>query len=123
MSRKKVIIVNNLLGYYGAENVLINMVNNLDQKKYDVTVLTLNESDSSKLAVGIKYKFIFEKYRNIFSKIKNKLKLTMAYKNLAKIYCRGYDIAVAFKMGESSKLVGFATLLRNSAGYTAMLLK
>lgn len=32
MSRKKVIIVNNLLGYYGAENVLINMVNNLDQK-------------------------------------------------------------------------------------------
>lgn len=33
MSRKKVIIVNNLLGYYGAENVLINMVNNLDQKK------------------------------------------------------------------------------------------
>lgn len=107
MSRKKVIIVNNLLGYYGAENVLINMVNNLDQKKYEVTVLTLNESDSSKLVTGIKYRFIFEKYKNIFSKIKNKLKLMMAYKKLAKIYCSGYDVAVAFKMGESSKLVGF----------------
>ena len=107
MIRKKIIVVNNLLGYYGAENVLINMVNHLDQQRYDVTVLTLIESEHDRIVSGIKYKYIFRGKSSFLTKIENKLKLTMGFECLAKMYCNGYDIAIAFKMGESAKLVGY----------------
>lgn len=107
MKKKKVLIVNNRLGYYGAENVLINMVNHMDQNKYDITVLTFLESDSSKLNPSIHYRYLFSKKSGFFQKIKNKLKLLAGYAFLAKKYCSGYDIAIAFKMGESSQIVGY----------------
>lgn len=103
---KKILIVNNILGYYGAENVLINLVNNINLQKYDVTVLTLIQCDSSRLAKDINYKYIFNA-RGVLSKIKNKIKLIMNFKLLAKIYCSGYDIAIAFKMGECAKIVAY----------------
>lgn len=104
---KKVLIVNNLLGYYGAENVLNNLVNHLDQSKYDITVLTLLESDNARLASGIQYGFIFSRQNNVITKVINKVKILLGYKRLAKVYCNGYDIAVAFKMGECAKIVSF----------------
>lgn len=57
----------------------------------------------------MKYKFIFKKGNDILSKIENKIKLTLDYEKLARIYCKGYDIAIAFKMGESAKLVGYSS--------------
>lgn len=105
--KKKIIIVNNLLGYYGAENVLINLVNNLNNEKYDITLLTLKKSDSSLLTSNIKYKYIFTDKNSIFAKIYNKTLLLLGYKILSKFYCKNYDIAIAFKMGECAKLVSF----------------
>ena len=107
MKKRKVLIVNNMIGYYGAENVLVNMVNNMDYSRYDITVLTLLECDSTQLNNEIHYKYIFRKKNEILHKVKNKLKLILSYKNLAKIYCRGFDIAIAFKMGECAHLVSF----------------
>ena len=106
---KRVLIVNNLLGYHGAENVLKNFVNHLDKKKYDVTVLTLQESSRELLDNDVKYKFIFKKGNSILDKIGNKIKLILGYEKLAHSYCKGYDIAIAFKMGESAKLVGYSS--------------
>lgn len=40
-------------------------------------------------------------------KIRNKMLLLFGYNIIAKYFCRGYDIAVAFKMGESARLVGY----------------
>lgn len=105
MKRKKVLVVNNLLGYYGAENVLINMVNNMDQQKYEITVLTLNECDDSFLKDSVRYSYIFEKGKGIYGRIKNKLNLALGFERLAKKYCSGYDVAIAFKMGECANLV------------------
>lgn len=105
--KKKVIIINNRLGYYGAENVLINMVNHMDQSRYDITLLTLVQSNAEKIIPGIKYKYIFAQNKKFSTKVKNKIKLFLNYKCLAQMYCRGYDIAVAFKMGECARLVGY----------------
>ena len=108
MKRKKVLIVNNRLGYYGAENVLTNMVNHMDTKKYDITVMTLVKSNENFLSTNVKYKYIFSDKSNTITKIGNKIKLYLGYKYLSKIYCKGYDIAIAFKMGECAKIVGYS---------------
>lgn len=112
MKRKKILIVNNLLGYYGAENVLINMVNHMDLQKYDITVLTLLESESERLNRNIRYLYIFSRKNGVVSKVKNKIKLEKGYYHLAKKYCSGYDVAIAFKMGECAKLVAHSNALR-----------
>lgn len=104
---KKIIIVNNLLGYYGAENVLINLLKGLDKTKFEITLLTLNESDISCIKnFNIKYKFIFSKKSNILSRLTNKIKLVLGYDFLSKVYCRNFDVGISFKMGECAKLVG-----------------
>ena len=38
---KKVLFLIHTLGAGGAEKVLINLVNNLDQSKYDITLMTV----------------------------------------------------------------------------------
>ena len=106
--RKKILIVNNRLGYYGAENVLINMVNHMDYEKYDITVMTLSESNSDCLNQNVKYKHIFSNHSGVVGKIENKIKLLLGYQRLANLYCRNYDIAIAFKMGESAQIVGYS---------------
>lgn len=105
--KKKIVIVNNLLGFYGAENVLLNMAKYMDQAKYDITVLTLKKGKRERLPFGIKYHYIFANGCSVFAKIRNKLLLSIGFQTLAKIFCQGYDIAIAFKMGECAKLVSF----------------
>lgn len=106
--KKKIIFVNNKLGYYGAENVLLNLVNHLDLSKYDITVLTLTQGATEQLGDGIHYKYIYSARGGIFGKIRNKILLLLGYERLAPFFCKGYDVAVAFKMGESAKLVGYS---------------
>lgn len=103
---KKILIVNNLLGYYGAENVLKNMVNNLNPNEYDITVLTLRESSKFGLNDNVTYKYIFSGNNTLGSKIKNKIKYILGYKHLAGIYGKAFDIGIAFKMGECAQIVG-----------------
>ena len=59
---KKVLFLIHTLGAGGAEKVLINLVNNLDQSKYDITLMTVIDTGIFKqdIAKGIKYKTIFK---------------------------------------------------------------
>ena len=52
------------LGQGGAEKVLVNLVNNMDQAKFDITVMTLFD-------VGVNRQFLKEgiTYKSCFSKV------------------------------------------------------
>lgn len=92
----------------GAEKVLCNLVNNMDQKQFDITVQTINKFDYTKyLKEGIHYKSII----NINSSIGKKLfnywyrlcaQLKLAYKFFIK---DNYDIEVAYLECGATKVI------------------
>ena len=59
---KRILFFIPTLGGGGAEKVLVNLVNNLDNKKYDITVQTLFDIGINKknLNSNINYKTIFK---------------------------------------------------------------
>ena len=61
---KKILFLIHDLGHGGAEKVLVNLVNNMDASKFDITVMTLFD-------VGVNKQFLSEKihYRTVFSKV------------------------------------------------------
>lgn len=137
--KKKILFLIHTLQIGGAEKVLVNLVNKLDQQKYDVTVMTVINAGAfrKKLNKNIHYKTIFDiKFLskekkskksdnqdsgNLFSKtsrIKNIL--ASLYKflwrnviNCEKIYNKyvkdDYDVEVAFLEGISSKIIANST--------------
>lgn len=124
---KKILFLIHTLGGGGAEKVLINLVNNLDEKKYDITVMTLIDRGVLKkdLAPHIHYRTTLrlkEKMDDINtsgsllnkpSKIKNILiKLYTIFwkytptKILYLLFVKEkYDIEVAFLEGISAKFI------------------
>ncbi|MBQ2638977.1 glycosyltransferase [Candidatus Saccharibacteria bacterium] len=132
--KKKVLFVIHTLQVGGAERILINLVNSLPKKKFDITVMTIVDMGKLKdqLASHIKYKSVFsfnalkrlsggdKKYSsNINStKRKNPVKTLVikAYElfwrraDLEKLYrehvTEKYDIEVAFLEGIPSKFIG-----------------
>ena len=60
---KKVLFLIPTLGYGGAERVLVNLVNNMDHDKFDVTVQTLFDEGiyRDKLCDKVHYKTTFFK--------------------------------------------------------------
>ena len=59
--KKKILFLIHTLGVGGAEKVLLNLVNNMDKTKYDVTVMTVINTGAfiNQLDKDIKYKYIF----------------------------------------------------------------
>lgn len=133
--KKKVLFLIHTLQVGGAEKVLVNLVNNMDASKYDITVMTVINTGAFRISLNgnIHYKTIF----NIpfLSKIKkensnksgNLLSGTSKIKNLvAKVYsffwkhanCKQiykkhikehYDIEIAFLEGISAKIIASST--------------
>lgn len=60
---KKILFFIDSLGYGGAEKVLVNLVNNMDKSKYDITLMTIFDIGVNKqyLLPHINYKYIFKK--------------------------------------------------------------
>ena len=60
--KKVLFFIPNLI-HGGAEKVLVNLVNNLDKKKYDITLQTIFDVGVNKqyLDKNIKYTFVFKK--------------------------------------------------------------
>lgn len=88
----------------GAEKVLINLVNNLDFEKYEITVQTLFDYGVNKtyLNKNIKYKYIFKK---IFRGNIYLLKL-FSPKFLFKKMIKGeYDIIISYLEGPTTRIV------------------
>lgn len=101
---KKILFFIPNLMHGGAEKVLVNLVNNLDRDKYDITVQTLFDVGINKkyLNKEIKYKYFF---KNIFkgnSIILNLFKPKFLYKRIIK---DKYDIVVSYLEGPTARIL------------------
>ena len=92
----------------GAEKVLINLVNNMDKSKFDITVQTLfaggvNEQFLNK---DIKYKYCFKKTFRGNSQILKLFSPETLYKKFIK---EQYDIIVSYLEGPTARIVSGCT--------------
>ena len=111
--KKKVLFLINSLSAGGAEKVLITLLNNIDQEKFDVSLLTVFSSNtlSDELSDDINYQWVFP--------FKNKYINGLIYKILSKIFSSKilykffikdvYDIEVAFLEGLPTKIIAGST--------------
>lgn len=96
----------------GAEKVLRTLVNNMDQRKFDITVQTLNEVDPKEfLAPGIRYKALNRCKTSLGKKLYSYwLRLCAELKWLYPLYIRGdYDIEVAYLECGPTKIMAGST--------------
>lgn len=101
---KKVLFLIPSLGNGGAEKVLVNLANNLDKSKFDVTVQVLFDGgvNTQFLNSDVKYKYVFKKI------IRGNVKLFKLFspKRLYKWFIKEkYDIAVAYLEGVASRII------------------
>lgn len=96
----------------GAEKVLCNLVNNMDQSKFDITVQTIDEYDPEQyLAKGIHYKAV-NRCRTGFGKrifsywFRLCAELKLAYRFFVK---DDYDIEVAYLETAATKIIAQST--------------
>lgn len=135
VKKKKILFLIHTLQIGGAEKVLVNLVNNMDKSKYDITVMTVINTGAfrKKLDKEICYKTIFDikffskekkdtressgNLLNKTSKIKGVLaniyKFFWRHVNCEKIYNKyvkdDYDIEIAFLEGVASKIISHST--------------
>lgn len=88
----------------GAENVLVNLVNNMDYDKFDITVQTLFDQDSQKdsLNKSIKYKSFLKKQFRGNSKLLALVPAKLLYKCIVK---DEYDIVVSYLEGPTAHVL------------------
>lgn len=101
----KVLFVIHDLSVGGAEKVLVNLVNNMDYKKFDITVLALFDEGVNKqfLNRNVKYQYVF---RNAIRGNSYFMKL-FSPKQLYRLFIpEGYDIVVSYLEGPSARIVG-----------------
>ena len=101
---KKILFLIHDLGPGGAEKVLVNLVNNMDRDKFDVTVVAMFGGGVNEqfLAPHIHYRAIFKK---MFRGNSHVMKL-FSPKGLYKRYVKDrYDIAVSYLEGPSARVI------------------
>lgn len=129
---KKLLFVVHTLQVGGAERVLLNLLENLNKEKYDITVLAIvNDGiyvDEVKKIEGVKYKYVFDSYfkksrgnkKSKFYKITRKIMnmiwkiFILQIKNFPKVLYKKavkekYDVEIAFLEGKISKFVANST--------------
>lgn len=88
----------------GAENVLVELVNRLDQNKFKITVQTLFDKDSQKdrLAPGIEYRSFLYKQFHGNSRLQALVPAGLLYRM---IVGRRYDIVVSYLEGPTTHIL------------------
>lgn len=101
---KKILFVIHDLGHGGAEKVLVNLANNIDKTKFDVTVLALFAGGVNEqyLKPEVHYKTIFKKAFPGNSKIMALFSPRFLYKCFIKEH---YDIIASYLEGPSARIV------------------
>lgn len=101
---KKVLFLIHDLGQGGAEKVLVNLVNNLDKKKFDVTVMSIFDIGENKqfLDSSIKYKYCFKHMVRGNSHLMKLLSPQHLHKWLI---TDKYDIEVAYLEGPCARII------------------
>ncbi len=103
----KVLFLIHDLSVGGAEKVLVNLVNNMDKGKFDITVMSLFDVGVNKqfLNTDIKYKSCFKRLIPGNSHYMKLLSPKRLYKWLIK---DDYDIVVSYLEGPTARIVGGA---------------
>lgn len=101
---KKILFLIHDLGPGGAEKVLVNLVNNMDSKQYEITVMTLFDVGINKrfLSENIHYKTVFKKVFPGNSHIMKLFSPELLHKMFIK---EKYDIEVAYLEGPSARII------------------
>ena len=88
----------------GAENVLVDLVNHMDQSKFEITVQTLFDKDSQKdkLSSGIEYRSFMYKQFHGNSRLQALLPARLLYRL---IVGKRYDIVVSYLEGPASHIL------------------
>ena len=104
MKRKKVLFLIPNLKHGGAEKVLVNLVNNLDKDKYDITVYTLFDVGVHKksLLPHITYQSFFPKEFRGNSYLFKCFTPQFWWKRIVKEH---YDIAISYLEGPTSRIL------------------
>ena len=104
MKKTKILFLIHDLGHGGAEKVLVNLVNNMDVNKFDVSVLSL-------FGGGVNEQFLKPhiKYRTVFKKAfpgNSKIMKLFSPKRLHKWFIKEkYDIEVSYLEGPSARII------------------
>lgn len=100
---KKVLFLIPTLAHGGAEKVLVNLVNNLDQNKYDITVHVIFDGGVNKefLKQHIHYKYMFKKIFRGSARVFSLMSPKFLYKHLVK---DEYDIVVSYLEGATARI-------------------
>lgn len=100
----KILFLIHDLGSGGAEKVLVNLVNNMDISKFDITVMTLFD-------VGVNRQFLNPniKYKSCFSKVipgNSHLMKIFTPSQLHRWYVKDrYDIEISYLEGPSTRVI------------------
>ncbi len=101
---KKILFLIHDLGQGGAEKVLVNLVNNMDRSKFDITVVSLFGGGVNEqfLSPDIKYHAVFSRMIPGNSHIMKLFSPKMLHKMFIK---EKYDIEVAYLEGPSARVI------------------
>lgn len=101
---KKVLFLIHDLGYGGAEKILVNLANNLDKNRFDITIKTLFDVGSNKQFINNDVHYIGG-WKHMFRGNAPLMSL-FSPKTLCKWVIKdNYDIVVSFLEGPSSRIV------------------
>lgn len=101
---KKILFFIPTLMHGGAEKVLVNLVNNLDKRKYEITLQTIFDEGINKqyLSESIRYKTIFPKVFKGSTTLFKFFSPKMLYKVFIK---EKYDIAISYLEGSTARII------------------
>ena len=101
---KKVLFLIHDLGQGGAEKVLVNLVNNMDNSKFDITVMTLFDSGENRqfLRKSVRYKTWCKKMIPGNSHLMKMFSPEQLHKLIVK---ERYDIEVAYLEGPCARVI------------------
>lgn len=100
---KKILFLIPTLAHGGAEKVLVNLVNNLDQNKYDITVQVMFDGGVNKefLMPHVHYKYMFKKIFRGSAMIFSIMSPKFLYKHLVK---DEYDVVISYLEGVTARI-------------------
>lgn len=104
MCMKKILFLIHDLGHGGAEKVLVNLVNNMDPKQFDITVLALFGGGVNEqfLKPRIHYRTVFKRVFPGNSHVMKLFSPKMLHKRLIKEH---YDIEIAYLEGPAARII------------------
>ena len=103
-NRVKILFLIHDLGQGGAEKVLINLVNNMDQNRFDITITALfgGGVNEQLLSPRVKYNYIWKKAYPGNSRIMKLLSPKQLHNMCVK---EVYDIEVSYLEGPSARII------------------